>query len=309
MASPEFKNILTLYIPPPLISGVLAMFCYASTFIVVRDFAGIIPPAGITFLRCAFALIILFPLCHRNLRSQWPLIRTHWRFLSFQGVLIIVGGNGLMFVGLQFTTAINGSLINSAEPVAIVAVAWLLFRDRLTLYQWSGIIISFGGVLYLVGRGELDILLDLHFNLGDIFVFISILCWALYVVLMRRVPPELDRVNFLFCILVAGAVVVFPFWVLENLFYLRTPVTWTTAVVTGGMALFTSILALFWWNRAVEGLGSARAGLLLHLIPVFTVLLAVWLLGEEIFLFHGIGIGLIGIGIYLTTIFRSTPKN
>jgi len=73
------------------------------------------------------------------------------------------------------------------------------------------------------------------------------------------------------------------------------------------MALFTSILALFWWNQAVEGLGASRAGLLLHLIPVFTVILAIWLLGEEAFLFHAIGIGLIGVGIYLTTILKSKP--
>ena len=69
-----------------------------------------------------------------------------------------------------------------------------------------------------------------------------------------------------------------------------------------------SILALFWWNHAVDGLGAARAGLLLHLIPVYTVILAVWLLDEEPFLFHAVGIGLIGVGIYLTTIYGGQAK-
>ena len=122
---------------------------------------------------------------------------------------------------------------------------------------------------------------------------------------MRHVPPELDRMNFLFSILVAGAIAVFPFWILETIYYKPTPLSWTTAAVTIGLALFASIFALLWWNRAVEGLGASRAGLLLHLIPVFTVILAVWLLGEEPFLFHAVGIGLIGIGIYLTTILKS----
>ena len=142
-----------------------------------------------------------------------------------------------------------------------------------------------------------------------IMVLLTIICWSVYAVLMRRVPPELDRLNFLFCILAFGAITVFPFWVLEHLYYLPTPITWTTLGVTGGMALFTSILALLWWNRAVEGLGASRAGLLLHLIPVFTVILAIWLLGEETFLFHAIGIGLIGLGIYLTTILKSKPAD
>ena len=210
-----------------------------------------------------------------------------------------------MFVGLQFTTAINGSLINSAEPVAIVAVAWMMFRDRLTVIQWLGVMVSLAGVLYLIGRGSLGVLLNLELNIGDIFVLISIVCWAVYAVLMRRVPVELDRLNFLFIILVAGAIAVFPFWVLENLYYLPTPITWTTAGVTGGLAVFASILGLLWWNRAVEGLGASRAGLLLHLIPVYTVILAVWLLDEEPYLYHAVGISLIGVGIYLTTIHQN----
>lgn len=290
---------------PPLLAGTMAMLCYAGSFIAVRDVAGVVPPAAITFLRCAIALVILYPLCRKSLHAQWPIIRKHWKFLALQGVLIIVCGNGIMFVGLQFTTAINGSLINSAEPVAIVAVAWLMFRDRLSGLQWVGVLVSLAGVVYLIGRGDPATLLDLNFNIGDILVFISIICWAVYAVLMRRVPPELDRMNFLFAILVAGAIAAFPFWVLENIYYLPTPLTWTTAAVTGGLALFASVLALLWWNRAVEGLGASRAGLLLHLIPVFTVIFAVWLLGEEPFLFHAVGIGLIGIGIYLTTILKS----
>lgn len=305
MTSPAPDNILTRHMPPPVVAGVMAMLCYAGTFIVVRDFAGVIPPAAITFLRCTIALIILYPLCRRSLRAQWPLMRRHWKYLALQGVLIIVCGNGIMFVGLQFTTAINGALINSAEPVTIVAIAWLMFRDRLSLVQWLGVLVSLAGVIYLIGRGNIGVLLNLDLNIGDVLVFISILCWSVYAVLMRRVPPELDRLNFLFGILVAGAIAVFPLWILENIYYIPTPVTWTTAGVTGAMALFTSILALLWWNRAVEGLGAARAGLLLHLIPVFTFILAISLLGEEPRPFHAVGIGLIAVGIYLTTILKS----
>tara|TARA_E500000331_G_scaffold919_1_gene927 strand:+ start:178 stop:1113 length:936 start_codon:yes stop_codon:yes gene_type:complete len=293
---------------PPLLAGAMAMLCYSGSFIAVRDVAGVVPPAGITFLRCAIAIVILFPICRRSLIAQWPIIRKSWKFLALQGVLIIVCGNGIMFAGLQFTTAINGALVNSAEPVAIVAVAWLIFRDRLTAVQWLGVLVSLAGVVYLIGRGKLDVLVQFKLNIGDILVFISIICWAFYATLMRRVPKELDRLNFLFTILVAGAIAVFPFWVLENIYYLPTPLSWTTAGVTGGLAIFASILALFWWNHAVDGLGAARAGLLLHLIPVYTVILAVWLLDEEPFLFHAVGIGLIGVGIYLTTIYGGQAK-
>ena len=232
-------------------------------------------------------------------------MRKHWRFIALQGVLIIVCGNGIMFAGLQFTTAINGALINSAEPVTIVLFAWLMFGDRITIRQWLGVLVSFAGVIYLIGSGDAGVLMNLDLNLGDVLIFVSILCWSVYAVLMRKVPPELDRLNFLFGILMAGAIAVLPFWIIENLYYIPTPVTWSTAGVTGTMALFTSILALLWWNRAVEGLGAPRAGLLLHLIPVFTFIMAIALLDEDPQPFHAVGIALIGLGIYLTTIVKS----
>jgi len=229
----------------------------------------------------------------------------HWKIIALQGALLFIGGNGMLFVGLQFTTAINGALINSAEPVTIVAIAWVMFRDRLTALQWLGVLISMIGVLYLIGRGEASVLLSLDLNIGDVFVVISIISWAFYAVLMRKVPRELDRLNLVFGILVAGATVVFPFWILENIFYKATPLIWETLWTTGFNAIFASILALFWWNHTVENLGPGRAGLFVHLIPVYTVLLAMWLLGEEPFAFHAVGIGLIAIGIFLTTMLKT----
>ena len=308
MNPPQQNNILTRYAPPPVIAGALAMLCWATSIVVVRDVAGIVPPAAMSFLRCVLALCILYPICHGTLHEQWPLMRKHWKIIGLQGVLLFIGGNGMLFVGLQFTTAINGALINSAEPVTIVAVAWVMFRDRLTPVQWAGIFISMIGVVYLVGRGNLSVLLSLDLNIGDIFIFISIISWAFYAVLMRKVPPELDRLNVVFGILVAGAIVVFPFWILENVFYKTTPLIWETLWTTCFNAIFASILALFWWNQTVEGLGPGRAGLFVHLIPVYTVILAVWLLGEQLFLFHAIGIGLIAIGIFLTTMLKTNRE-
>ena len=297
-------NILTRYAPPAAIAGALAMLCWAGSIVLVRDVAGTVPPVAMSFLRCVLALMILYPICRRSLSIQWPLMRKHWKLIGLQGILLFIGGNGMLFVGLQFTTAISGALINSAEPVVIVAVAWVMFRDRLTTIQWIGVTISMIGVLYLIGRGDVLVFLSLDLNIGDVFVLISIVSWAFYAVLMRRVPRELDRLNLVFGILIAGAIAVFPFWILENIFYKATPLIWATLWTTGFNAVFASILALFWWNHTVEQFGPGRAGLFVHLIPVYTVILAMWLLGEQPYLFHAIGIGLIAIGIFLTTMFK-----
>ena len=308
MSTAPKPNILTRYTPPAAVAGALAMLCWAGSIVVVRDVAGIVPPAAMSFLRCVLALMILYPICRRSLHSQLPLMRKHWKIIGLQGVLLFIGGNGMLFVGLQFTSAISGALINSAEPVVIVAIAWVMFRDRLTTIQWIGVVISMIGVLYLIGRGDVSVFLSFDLNIGDVFVLISIVSWAFYAVLMRRVPRELDRLNLVFGILVAGAIVVFPFWILENIFYKATPLIWETVWTTGFNAVFASILALFWWNHTVENLGPGRAGLFVHLIPVYTVVLAMSLLGEQPYLFHAIGIGLIAIGIVLTTMLKSNRE-
>ena len=151
------------------------MLCWAASIVVVKDAAGVVPPATMSFLRCLLAMAILYPMCHRNLRAQWPLMRKHWKIIGLLGGLLFIGGNGMLFLGLQFTSAINAALINSAEPVIIVAVAWIMFRDRLTFIQWLGVVISLIGVIYLIGQGEMKVLLDLRLNAGDLFIVISII--------------------------------------------------------------------------------------------------------------------------------------
>ena len=305
MSTRRPRSLLARYAPPPMLAGPLAMLCWAASIVVVKDAAGVVPPATMSFLRCLLAMAILYPMCHRNLRAQWPLMRKHWKIIGLLGGLLFIGGNGMLFLGLQFTSAINAALINSAEPVIIVAVAWIMFRDRLTFIQWLGVVISLIGVIYLIGQGEMNVLLDLRLNAGDLFIVISIITWAFYSVLMRLVPGELDRLNLVFGILMAGATLLFPFWILENIYYAPTPLIWATVWTTAFNAIFASILALFWWNHAIEGLGPGRAGLFIHLIPVYTVVLAMAFLGEELFDFHMIGIGLIAVGIFLTTMLKS----
>jgi drug/metabolite transporter (DMT)-like permease len=304
MSVPPPSNFLIRYAPHPVLAGALAMLCWSGSMIVVRDVAGAVPPVALSFFRCLIALALLWLMCRRSLRHQWPLMVRHWKLIGTMGALLFIGGNGMLFVGLQFTTAINAGLINSAEPVAVVAVAWLLYRDRLTPRQWFGVVVSAVGVVYLIAQGRLAVLVGFRLNIGDMFILVSIVSWAFYSMTMRHVPLELDRLNLLFGILFAGSVMLFPIWILEHLYYAPTHFGLPLAWATGFNAVFASILAMFWWNHSLQKLGPGRASLLVHLIPVYTVILAVWFLGEQFKAFHAIGIALIGIGIWLTTMQR-----
>ena len=66
-------------------------------------------------------------------------------------------------------------------------------------------------------------------------------------------------------------------------------------------ATVPSVIAYLFWNRGVAQVGANRAGLIVHLLPVFTVVLSMLFLGERLFPFHYVGAACVFSGIALTT--------
>ena len=92
-----------------------------------------------------------------------------------------------------------------------------------------------------------------------------------------------------------------PIYLYEMAVVRPTLLSWTTVSSVLWLAIFSSILSMLMWNRSLVRLGSGRAGLFIHLIPAFTVIMAIILLGEELRSFHLSGIALIFIGIYFSS--------
>jgi drug/metabolite transporter (DMT)-like permease len=280
---------------------IFTMFCWATTTIVVRYTAGDVPPFGLAFWRNFVAMVLILPFALVALRRQWPLIRAHLGLLALLSALLWVGGNALLFLSLQYTIAINAAVINSVEPVFIIIAAAVLFQDRITLLQGAGVVLSLLGVLVLLSKGSVGTLLDLDFNLGDLIVTCAYIFWSLYAVLLRKLPRGLDSRAMLFVIVAFGVVFLAPIYLLETLFKAPVPFNATSVSAILGLGIFSCAIAMFLWNYAIASMGAIRAGQYLHLIPAFTVILAISLLGEAMGPHHFAGIALIAAGIALTT--------
>lgn len=276
------------------------MFMWAVTTIVVRYVRDDMPPLGLSFWRTFVAFLILLPFAIRPLRRQWDILRPCLGLLALLALLLWVGGNALLFLSLQYTTAINAAVINSIEPVIIILLAALLFGDRLSWRQGIGVALSLAGVLALISGGSLDRLTRLDFNKGDLIVIGAYLAWGLYAVLLRKVPKALDHRLMLVVLLGFGSLFLLPLHVGEAMLLSRT-LTFNSATVLTviGLAVFPCALAMLLWNHAIVRLGAMRAGQYLHLIPAFTVVLAIVLLDEALLTFHIAGIVLIGIGLFV----------
>ena len=88
--------------------------------------------------------------------------------------------NILTYVGLQYTTATNGVMLNSATPILIILLGVLFFKQRVSAMQLSGVAVSIAGVLAILSKGHPETLLTFQFNAGDLIVLASMLLWALY---------------------------------------------------------------------------------------------------------------------------------
>ena len=285
----------------PYVLLTLAPLFWSGNWIVGRALHDDIPPMGMTFFRWFFAVLMLAPFALRPLRRDWPVIRANLKTMLLLGSIGIGMHNALAYLGLNYTTATNGVILNSCIPVMIIAMAWIFFRERLKPLQLAGVGVSLCGVLAILSQGSLEVLAAFRLNAGDLFVILSMAMWSLYTILLRRRPPGVDMLSFLFVLAVIGDLVVLPFWIGEMA--LGRFIAWTPNALAAmlSVALFSSVLAYIFWNRGVEAVGAQVAGLFVHLMPVFGVILAWLFLDERLRVYHVAGIVLIVAGIAITS--------
>lgn len=260
------------------------------------------PPVTLAFSRWSLAMLLILPFALPRIRREWPVIRGNWPIILLLSVLGISCFNTLIYTGLQTTTATNTTLLHSMIPVLILVICRVFFRYAVSRRQWAGVLLSMTGVLVLLSQARLEALLKLQFNHGDLWIFVAVLDWALYSVLLRYKPIELSGIAFLGMTITVGALVLALPAVLE-LGQGRLPhLTLQTSGTVLYMAIFPSILAYLCWNRGVAELGAPVAGLFIHLMPLFGLLMSVLFLGEQVQAFHLVGIALIFSGIYLAVV-------
>ncbi len=290
---------MNLRVSPYLLLSLANLF-WAGNWIVGRGIRDEVPPLALSFWRWVIALAFLLPMAWPYLRRDRALLLAGWRWLLLFGILGTCLYNALAYIGLQQTEAVNALLLNSFIPIVIVLLAWLFQGKRLRNIETAGIVISFLGVLAIVARGDPRTLLMLSLNAGDFWILLSVVSWALYTLLLPR-RPAAHPLAFLFAIASIGLLATLPFYLLEiqgGRQIAATPASW---LAIGYAGIFPAFLGFIFWNKGVEQVGAAQAGLFLHLMPAFGIVLAAVFLGERLLSFHFIGIALIFGGIFLTT--------
>jgi drug/metabolite transporter (DMT)-like permease len=244
----------------------------------------------------------MLPFAWPSIRASWPAIRRNWKLIVWLGFWGTGFHNAFAYVGLQYTTATNGVILNSAIPICIILLGWLVYRDTITRLQTLGVAVSLTGVLAILTAGDLSVLASLTLNKGDLIVLAGMVFWAAYTIYLRNKPADLPPLALLACCACVGVVLLIPFAAFEMLF-LGGGVELTPATIGAFLYLgiFPSFVGYVFWNRAVAEVGSNVAGMFIHLMPAFGAMLAWFFLGERLHAYHFAGIALILVGITLAT--------
>ncbi len=277
---------------------VFATFLWGLSVVISRGVHDVIPPLGMSFWRWSIGLVVLLPLVWRELGEKWPLVKQHAKMLVLMGFLQ-VGSSTVMLLAVNFTTAVNATIMNAALPVVTIVPAWLITRDRVTLGQSIGIVAALLGIFVMAAQGQWQMLASMDFNLGDIFAFLAVVGWSLYGALLHRLPAELGLATTLFYIILTGSILLAPFYIAETVMFKAVPASVLTVVVVLVLGIFVSVGSILIWNACIRAIGPNRTSIFINLVPIFGIVLAIIFLGESLYFYHLAGGGMVFMGILL----------
>jgi len=252
----------------------------------------------LAFARHFVALAVLIPFgwstMRRDIKRYWE---CRWQLVAVS-LTGMVAFNLLVYSGLHSTTASNAQLLNSTIPVLIVLLSGLLVGQRLGATQVFGLALACAGVLTIVLHGDVARLVALEFSHGDLVVFGAMVSFALFSVLLRCLPADVDRLGLLGAQLAVAVAILLPALLWEYVIGGVRP-TWNAAAL--GAVLYVGIAASLVANLlymiGIARVGPARAGMFIHLVPLYGAIISTAFLGERLHLHHALGMAAIMAGL------------
>ena len=259
-----------------------------------------IPPFSLNFYRWLFAGLILLPFTLREILEKKNYIFSNIGFFIILGVTSITIFNSTVYYSLYYMQVISGVLMISTIPVWIMFISSILGIEQTNKFQIFGVILSLLGVLFIITKSDLEVIKNLDFNRGDLIMASGMFAWALYSALLKKKKYEISQITLLEVVIITGLVFLIPIYILEiyygNKIVLGKPFILTLSYVV----IFPGLASFFFWIKGIAIIGANRAGVFLHLMPVFGSIMAIILFDEKFMIYHLFGAIFIITGITLS---------
>ena len=280
---------------------VLATLFWSGNFIVGK-FATLfqIPPLTLNVFRWISVWLILMPFTYKEIYNNLPIIKKNWLVISFMGVITISTFNSVVYFALNYTQVINAVLVLAAIPAATIIFSALMKIERTNIFQLFGLFLSIIGIGSIISNGDIQKILSLSFNKGDLWMLVCVFTWALYSTLLKKNKFKFSQFSLIQLMVSVGILFLIPQFFYEQSIGLEVNFNKAFFLILFYVVIFPAIAAYYCWQKGVEIIGPNRASMFIQLMPLFSAVMAIIIFNEKFEMYHFIGASFIVSGIYLS---------
>ena len=280
---------------------ILSVLFWAGNFIVGK-FATLfqIPPLTLNVFRWISVWLILMPFTYKEIYSNLPYIKKNWLVISFMGIITISTFNSVVYFALNYTQVINAVLMLAAIPAATIVLSSLMKIEKTNIFQLIGLLLSIIGIGSIISNGDIQKIINLNFNKGDLWMLVCVVTWALYSTLLKKYKFKFSQFSLIQLMVTVGIIFLIPQFFYEQSIGLEVNFNKAFFLILFYVVIFPAIAAYYCWQKGVEIIGPNRATMFIQLMPLFSAVMAIIIFNEKFQLYHLAGAIFILTGIYLS---------
>ncbi|OTA15195.1 hypothetical protein Xvie_01074 [Xenorhabdus vietnamensis] len=268
-----------------LLFPLVAVLIWSINAVVSKAAATLIAPAAIAFYRWFIAFLVLTPFILLPVLKQRKIVAQYWWKLLILGSLGMVLNQSLAYYAACTVNATIIGIFTSLIPLLTVIISIFVLRVAPTVGITLGTVLSLFGLVWLVSKGEPSFLLQHGMSIGEIMMFIAAASYALYGVLTKRWAIPLPNWQSLYVQIGFGVLLLLPNFMMADNIQLTTDNI--SLVLFAGIP--ASIIAPYLWVQGLVRIGANMTSIFMNLAPVFTAIIAILVLHEEMHSYHLIG--------------------
>lgn len=299
MSTPKITPIAALLLT-------IAPVLWAGNAVLGRVLAPWISPMTLSLVRWLIALVLLLPLAASVLHPSSPLWAS-WKRIAALAMLSIGTYNGLLYLALNTSTAINVTLVASMTPVWMLLIGRFFFAQAITQRQWLGAVLSVAGVLVVLSRGQWSVLINIQLVAGDLYMLVASAAWAYYSWMLAHPTTEPASIRYNWSAFLLAQIALGLVWSVAlaggewalGLGHIEP--SWNLLWAMLYIAVGPALLAYRAWSAGIARAGASAAGFFTNLTPLFTALLSSVFLGEVPHLYHALAFAMIAGGIVVSS--------
>ncbi|EOO29800.1 hypothetical protein ICM_03709 [Bacillus cereus BAG1X2-3] len=238
------------------------------------------------------------------MKSEWntSLLLKNWKGLLFVSLTGIFGYNVFFFMGLNYTSTLNGSLIIATMPVFVTLGAILFFKESWSIKVGISLTLSLVGVIVVITGGSMHILMSFSFNKGDLLFIAALTCGVLYSLTGKKVMSGVSPLLTTMSMTVLGTVFLAGLSLYEDGWGKVATLSLQGWIEMLYMVICGTLVGYIVFNKGVEELGASKASIYLNLTPIVATGISVVLYGAAVTWQQIVGMIIVLIGVYIATV-------